>query len=193
MKINDAPVTAESLLEHCVLAASYASAAEAIRLSSGWRRYEAIRDFYEVVMPQILEESANVWAIDPYAADWVAVFTPIEFSLWCDIRGQGLVLYPQYPVGRYFADFANPKAKVVIECDGAAFHTDYARDQERDWYMEERGWTVYRIPGRMCVAPDEIEEDGKWIRNPDASGAYLRELAREHGLRRYPDTMGHAK
>jgi hypothetical protein len=45
-----------------------------------------------------------------------------------------LVLYPQYPVGRYFVDFGNPVHKVAIECDGARWHS-YRRDGARSGRM----------------------------------------------------------
>lgn len=34
--------------------------------------------------------------------------TPIERWLWADIRHADAVFYPQYPVGNFFVDFANP-------------------------------------------------------------------------------------
>jgi very-short-patch-repair endonuclease len=75
------------------------------------------------------------------------MFSPIEHIAWGEIRYLGLVLYPQYPIAELFVDFAAPQQKVVIECDGAAYH-DKDQDAERDERLRKRGWTVYRIPGK---------------------------------------------
>lgn len=93
-----------------------------------------------------------------YFIDWPSIFTPIESAAWSSIRYSGLPMLPQYPIGPYFADFADPDTKVVIECDGRQFHQDKERDAARDLYMAQRGWTVFRVTGRECKAP-EIEWD----------------------------------
>lgn len=115
-------------------------------------RWNDVRRFYRWAAPFILAERSDEWAIDPY--EWVGTdaitLTPIESWLWHDIRAHDAVLYPQYPVGRFFVDFANPACKVAIECDGAAFHHDKERDAARDAWMRVRGWYVYRITGRDC-------------------------------------------
>lgn len=150
----------------------------------GWERFKAIRAFYREVQPELRNAPAHVWAIDPYTVDWARIFTPIEFGLWIDIRCEGAVLYPQYPIGNYFADFANPAARVVIECDGAKWHTDPAKDAERQQNIEALGWTVYRITGRACLEPDEIEDEDSegFIPNPDRAAFFIREVARTHRL-----------
>jgi very-short-patch-repair endonuclease len=145
-------------------------------------RWNALREFYKVATPEILKRPAHEWALDPYAADWMRVFTPIEYGLWCDIRTLGLVFYPQYPVGRYFVDFANPVAKVALECDGRAWHQDAAKDRARQDDIEALGWTVYRFTGRACLEPDEIEEDGEYVPNPSRAKSELRDIANRHGL-----------
>jgi very-short-patch-repair endonuclease len=113
-------------------------------------RWDAIRLHYAHFNPAILAARADEWAIDPYEWDGLMHLTPIEQWLWSDIRAAGAVFYPQYPVGRFFVDFANPKAKVAIECDGAAFHQDKAKDAARDAELEAAGWTVYRLSGKDC-------------------------------------------
>ena len=78
-----------------------------------WAR---IRAHYKRATPAILACEKNEWALDAYA--WEALgaihFTPIEEWLWHDIRAVDVVLYPQYPVLKFFVDFANPKAKVAV-------------------------------------------------------------------------------
>ena len=119
-------------------------------------RFKKIRDFYEYAMPKIMSSPKNQWAIDPYAVDWVRVFSPIEFLIWQDIRQAGAVLYPQLPVGRFFVDFGHPVAKVCIECDGKRYHQDKEKDALRESELIAMGWSVFRITGRDCYE-DSIE------------------------------------
>lgn len=89
-----------------------------------------------------------------YFIDWMTIFTPIESAAWSSIRYVGLPMLPQYPVDPYFADFADPDTKIVIECDGKQFHQDKERDASRDRFMASKGWTVFRVTGRECKAPE---------------------------------------
>ena len=128
-------------------------------------RWDDVRKFYRWALPFIMAERSDEWAIDPY--EWTETgairLTPIEEWLWHDIRHHDAVLYPQFPVGRFFVDFANPVAKVVIECDGAAFHQDKAKDAARDDLLRGQGWSVYRITGRDCRTDfnEETRERGE--------------------------------
>jgi hypothetical protein len=92
----------------------------------------------------------------PYLVDWGRIFTPIEEDCWFSIRSLGLQMFPQYPIDHFFADFADPWRKWVIECDGKAYHSA-AKDAARDQVMEELGWTVTRIPGSLLWLPEEDE------------------------------------
>jgi very-short-patch-repair endonuclease len=131
--------------------------AQVIQSSDGWDRLNALRKFYALADDQIKAAGRRRWGIYAYEIDWIKVFTPIEYGLWYDIREQGAVLYPQYPVGRFFADFANPVAKVIVECDGAAWHKDKDKDRCRQDEIEAMGWHVYRITGRECLQADTDE------------------------------------
>jgi len=121
-------------------------------------KFDAIRYFYEHEKEKILAARCNEWAFSPYAWNEIIEMTPIELAIWERIRNVNAVFYPQYPVGRYFADFGNPVAKVAIECDGKMFHLDKERDAKRDKDFAEMGWDVYRIPGRICMPIDDCEE-----------------------------------
>lgn len=120
-------------------------------------QYEAARLFYSTHTPLIMATPRNEWAGDPYAWEPYISLTPIEAWLWGDIRDANVILYPQYPIDRFFADFANPRAKVVVECDGAAYHKDKAKDAARDARMQELGWDVYRLTGRECRSETDQE------------------------------------
>lgn len=121
-------------------------------------KFDAIRQFYEQEKEKILATKCNEWAFAPYAWNEIINMTPIELATWERIRNVNAVFYPQYPVGRYFADFGNPIAKVAIECDGKMFHQDKERDAKRDSDFLEMGWDVYRLPGNVCVPIDDYEE-----------------------------------
>jgi len=121
-----------------------------------------------------LEADAFGTIDDPYFIDWTDVFTPIEAEVWRDIRSFGLDFLPQYPVGRFYADFADPARKIVIECDGEAFHRDQMKDAKRDDFMRSQGWRVFRLTGRECVA-DKMD----WLKMADLCSEGRREDAEE--------------
>ena len=55
----------------------------------------------------------------------------------------------------YYLDFAVPKLKVAIECDGAAYHSSRAqqiRDRRRQGELEAMGWTFIRFTGSQIVS-----------------------------------------
>lgn len=146
-------------------------------IPNDWAR---IRAHYAKNTPKILAAGRNEWGIDAYEWDTGMLFmTPIERWLWAEIRMVDAVLYPQYPVGRFFVDFANPCAKVAIECDGAAYHQDKAKDAARDQQLAAMGWTVHRIPGYACA--DEGDHEAGKI---GAAYAFMRRVADEHGISR---------
>lgn len=123
--------------------------------------WDAIRRYYRRHEKSILSAGRNGWGIDPYQWDFDGCIrmSRIEDMFWCDIRNEGVVMYPQYPVGRFFVDFANPCARVAIECDGKAFHQDVARDQRREEEIRALGWRVYRLSGSECMRDDVHAED----------------------------------
>jgi very-short-patch-repair endonuclease len=148
---------------------------DVIERGTGFNRFAALREFYANANFEILSAREFEWGIDPYEIDWLKVFTPIEFSLWQDIRQEGLVMYPQYPVAGYFLDFANPMAKVAIECDGAAYHLDKAKDAARDAKLRSIGWSVYRITGRDCKTDFDSETNA-----PGVARKLIRQIASQH-------------
>lgn len=144
--------------------------------------WNAIKAFYKRHDAEIFSEPSNEWGIPAYSwcdVPGLAVMTPIEEWLWADIRENNAVLYPQYPVGRFFVDFANPVAKVAIECDGAAFHLDKAKDAARDAELQAMGWTIYRITGKDCRTEfdDETREYG-------AGYLFIEGICQRHGISR---------
>lgn len=113
--------------------------------------FDALRHNYRLYGDAV-ERGIVTWEppADPYMiADWAMLFTPIEAAIWSDIRAYGLPFWPQFPVGKYIVDFADPVRKIALECDGAAYH-DAEKDRKRDEALAKMGWVTYRIPGREC-------------------------------------------
>lgn len=121
-------------------------------LANGKERWAALRRLYKLTAGDHYH---------PYLIDWTRIFTPIERHAWGAIRDCGLPFFPQYPIGRYFVDFAEPLHKLVIECDGRRWH-DADRDRQRDHELNQRGWTVFRVSGADCnrilKTPGEVRE-----------------------------------
>ena len=73
-----------------------------------------------------------------------------EARLWSCLKGDklcGLRFRRQYPVGPYFADFACPRLRLIIEVDGATHWTDeaQARDARRHEQLQREGWHEIRV------------------------------------------------
>lgn len=146
--------------------------------------WQSIDDFWREREELIHDTPRNEWAIGLYEWEGVVRLTPIELWLWGDMRELNAVFYPQWPVAGFFVDFANPVAKVAIECDGAAYHLDQAKDAERDRRLRELGWEVYRFSGRAC----RRERDEETL---EATPAFdqLTRICQWHGLTRSRETV----
>ncbi len=120
-------------------------------------KWDLFRSFYSDYAEELETTPSNEWITQP--RDWETEFcmTPIERWMWEEIRNNRMVMYPQYPVLGFFLDFANPKAKVAIECDGAAYHTDWQKDQARDKALNAAGWVVFRFTGSECWKEQDPE------------------------------------
>jgi very-short-patch-repair endonuclease len=84
-----------------------------------------------------------------------------ERKIWQFLRGRqmaGVKFRRQHPIGRYFADFACPALKLVIEIDGHLHALQTERDGQRDSDMQALGWKVVRISAVDVVT----EPDGVW-------------------------------
>ncbi|AZO22130.1 MAG: DUF559 domain-containing protein [Mesorhizobium sp.] len=70
-----------------------------------------------------------------------------EGALWHELRDRRLNGYKfvrQFPIGRYFADFACRECQLVVEVDGSQ-HIANKHDQIRDRFMVSAGWSVLRF------------------------------------------------
>jgi very-short-patch-repair endonuclease len=108
-----------------------------------WKsKLSVIQAAYKSYLPSILSAAKTGRSIDPNIVQWE--FTHIEDIAWGEIRALGLPFYPQFPVLNYFADFADPLRKIVIELDGKKFHNKQ-KDDIRDKRMRDEGWKIHRI------------------------------------------------
>jgi very-short-patch-repair endonuclease len=66
----------------------------------------------------------------------------------------------QHPMGPYVADFYCPRAKLVIEIDGATHDGRQDFDARRDAYLSSLGLTVARIAAADVLADPFAVADG---------------------------------
>jgi len=74
--------------------------------------------------------------------------TIYEAKLWRLIRNrqlEGFKFRRQMPIGPYFADFACPAARLIVELDGNSHDGRIERDANRDAVLEEWGWLTLRF------------------------------------------------
>jgi hypothetical protein len=65
----------------------------------------------------------------------------------------------EVPVGSKWIDFGND-IKRGIEIDGAEYHRDIVKEQDRKEYLEARGWVVLHIPGTHIKRyPQKVVDD----------------------------------
>ncbi|WP_419841037.1 AAA domain-containing protein [Candidatus Poriferisodalis sp.] len=76
--------------------------------------------------------------------------SPLELQLHEALLEQGVAAETGVTVAGYRLDLAvrQDGLRIDIECDGAAFHQDGARDRLRDEAIETEGWQVLRFSGR---------------------------------------------
>jgi len=98
----------------------------------------------------------------PRARELRRTQTPAEVALWKLLRAHQMEGYHwrrQHPIGPYFADFACPKACLVVELDGSSHDERADHDANRDIVLKEAGWTTLRIPNRdLLRSPESVWE-----------------------------------
>ena len=112
--------------------------------------------------------------------------TPEENHLWYDfLRKLPLIVHRQKVIGKYVVDFYCPKAKLVIELDGAQHFTEEGHKQDRirdDFLTEEKGLMVLRFPnsrikkefGRVCEEILICVESRTPPQSPDGASSPLK-------------------
>ena len=98
-----------------------------------------------------------------------------ERRLWQRLRRaqiDGHRFRRQHPLGRYFADFACDRLRLILEIDGGIHDRDdvILRDHLRQVELETIGWTVLRFSNEEALS------------NPERIIAAIRKHARELGV-----------
>ena len=114
----------------------------------------------------------HIYSLD--GIDGVNTFhcTPIERNIFCQIRSTPFKFMPEYQVGKYYCDFANPEIGIAIEADGKQHEDNTDYDLERDQYIESRGLKVYRFKGK-----DTFKDHEEFF---DYDGNFIDEMAEEY-------------
>ena len=85
-----------------------------------------------------------------------------ERRLWARLRRgrvDGHRFRRQHPIGRYVADFACDRLRLILEIDGGVHHLDEVvlRDHLRQDELEALGWTVLRFTNAEVLDhPDRV-------------------------------------
>ena len=88
--------------------------------------------------------------------------TPAELALWVILRErrlEGLKFRRQYPIGIFIVDFCCRERKLIVELDGDVHdtNTQQAWDENRDAYLQQRGFKVLRFRNEMVFdEPDRV-------------------------------------
>ncbi|RWO43337.1 MAG: endonuclease domain-containing protein [Mesorhizobium sp.] len=70
-----------------------------------------------------------------------------EGALWLELRDRrlnGHKFVRQFPIGKYFADFACRECQLIVEIDGSQ-HAENKYDQAKDRFMISTDWSVLRL------------------------------------------------
>ena len=70
--------------------------------------------------------------------------TPEERKVWQLLSRYRPKFTRQLPIGPYIVDFACRQARLIVEIDGSQ-HAESKRDEVRDRWLNDEGWTVYRV------------------------------------------------
>lgn len=76
--------------------------------------------------------------------------SPIELSFLKACNSVSLQPIPQFPLGKFFLDFAFPDIRLAIELDGHEFHKTKEQrtsDAKRQRWIELNGWKLIRFTG----------------------------------------------
>ena len=74
--------------------------------------------------------------------------TDAERAIWRGLKTKqlsGWKFRRQHPIGPYFADFACPAAKLIVELGGGQHAVRVAQDARRTAHLERGGWRVIRF------------------------------------------------
>ena len=83
--------------------------------------------------------------------------------MWQALRnhGIGVPFRRQMPIGPYFADFACPSARLIVEIDGRTHKNPeaQAKDLARQTWLEKQGWMVIRFEDDQVIGGGQLAVD----------------------------------
>jgi very-short-patch-repair endonuclease len=88
--------------------------------------------------------------------------TGAEKKLWTRLRARRFEAFRfrrQFPIGNFIADFACPRARLVIELDGGQHIDTVAKDAWRTRLIEQRGYRVIRFWDAEVLTDIEVVLD----------------------------------
>jgi len=105
--------------------------------------------------------------LKPYARRLRRDMTDAERRLWQRVRGRqlgGVQFYRQKPLGNCIVDFYAPRAKLVVEVDGAQHVTleGLRADGLRDAALARMGLRVMRFDDRQVLLETEAVVEAIW-------------------------------
>jgi len=73
----------------------------------------------------------------------------IEIKMVGALQRFGFTIQKQVKIGKYRVDILieGRDCDLVVECDGAEFHTDQEKEKERDEYLIKLGYSVMHLTG----------------------------------------------
>lgn len=91
------------------------------------------------------------------AKQYRKAMTHPEVRLWTSLktlRGEGIMIRRQHPVGPYILDFYCDRLRLAIEVDGEIHNREDhpQRDEVRDAWIREQGIETLRIPAFEIMA-----------------------------------------
>lgn len=130
--------------------------------ATDWRvRLNIIRLAYNFHMPRILESARTGKIINPYIVSWQ--FTDLQDCVWSEVRGIGLPFYPLFPIQQFYADFADPARKIVLDIEGIAmpYPAELERVKKREQAFLADGWEIHTISSSTVrrLLHDVFDED----------------------------------
>ena len=71
--------------------------------------------------------------------------SPLEVAMHTALDEAGIIYEREFQIWRYFIDIALPSIKIAIECDGGRHETRTEFDANRDAFLLDKGWRVFRF------------------------------------------------
>jgi very-short-patch-repair endonuclease len=116
-----------------------------------------IRVIRKIHLAKSVVRFVKAWISSGKIPDWQYMKTQsdIERKLYLALKEAGYRVRTQFPLGAYRCDLAIPKHRVVIECDGEAYHSN-PEQKERDLtktriIKKVYGWKVIRFKDSEIV------------------------------------------